>query len=88
MVFSILPAEPQRICFVYRLPANRKKLFVERYLNVANKNPVFTTIYWTDNEWTMTDRQAGAEAAVAALPAKPHEFEVMLPDTNSRCAEW
>lgn len=36
----------------------------------------------------MTDRQAGAEAAVAALPAKPHEFGVMLPDTNSRCAEW
>jgi len=36
----------------------------------------------------MTDRQAGAEAAVAAFPAKPHEFGVMLPDTNSRYAEW
>jgi len=36
----------------------------------------------------MTDRQAGAEPAVAALPTKPREFGVMLPDTNSRCAEW
>jgi hypothetical protein len=36
----------------------------------------------------MTDRQAGAEAAVAALPTKPHEFGVMLPDTNSPSAEW
>jgi len=41
-----------------------------------------------DTTWTMTDRHAGIEAAVAALPAKPHEFGVMLPDTNSRCAEW